>query len=93
MWQFARLQEGPYDLDPRTVNIAIPDMQLFSLPQTTENKAEIVPACLADGSDSSFELLNTFAFRLTASPISVPVPISIGRGVVGTVGVRWIYGV
>jgi len=43
MWQFARLQEGPYDPDPRTVNIAIPDMQLFSLVQTTENKAEMGP--------------------------------------------------
>jgi hypothetical protein len=92
MWQFARLQEGPYDPDPRTVNIAIPDMQLFSLPQTTENKAEMVPIRF-DGSESRFELLNTFALRLAASPISVPIPISIGRGVVRTVGVRWIYSV
>src|ERR1700677_789516 len=41
MWQFARLAVRPNDSDPWTVNIAIPDMQLFSLPQTTENKAEM----------------------------------------------------
>ena len=93
MWQFARLQEGPYDPDPRTVNIAIPDMQLFSLPQTTENKAEMEPITSLDGFESMVRLLNTLALRLSASPISVSVPISVRRGVVGTVGVRWIYGV
>ena len=93
MWQFTRLQVSPYDPDPGTVNIAIPDMQLFSLPQTTENKAEMVPICFVDGSDSSLELLDMLALRLTASPISVSVPISVCRGVVGTVGVRWIYSV
>jgi hypothetical protein len=74
MWQFARLQEGPYDPDPRTVNIAIPDMQFFSLVQTTENKAEMG---MVDRSHPNIELLNTFALRLTTSPISVPVPISV----------------
>jgi hypothetical protein len=91
MWQFARLAVRPNDSDPWTVNIAIPDMQLFSLPQTTENKAEMEPITSLDG--SMVRLLNTFALRLSASPISVSVPISIRRGVVGTVGVRWIYGV
>jgi hypothetical protein len=46
-----------------------------------------------DGFESMVRLLNTFALRLSASPISVSVPISVRRGVVGTVGVRWIYGV
>src|ERR1700679_395958 len=41
MWQFARLAVRPNDSDPWTVNIAIPDMQLFSLPQTTEKRAEM----------------------------------------------------
>jgi hypothetical protein len=91
MWQFARLAVRPNDSDPWTVNIAIPDMQLFSLPQTTENKAEMEPITSLDG--SMVRLLNTFALRLSASPISVSVPISVRRGVVGTVGVRWIYGV
>jgi hypothetical protein len=91
MWQFARLAGRPNDSDPWTVNIAIPDMQLFSLPQTTENKAEMEPITSLDG--SMVRLLNTFALRLSASPISVSVPISVRRAVVGTVGVRWIYGV
>jgi hypothetical protein len=93
MWQFARLAVRPNDSDPWTVNIAIPDMQLFSLPQTTENKAEMEPITSLDGFESMVRLLNTFALRLNASPISVSVPISVRRGVVGTVGVRWIYGV
>jgi hypothetical protein len=92
MWQFARLAVPPNDSDPWTVNIAIPDMQLFSLPQTKENKAEMEPISL-DGFESMVGLLNTFALRLSAGPISVSVPISVRRGVVGTVGVRWIYGV
>jgi hypothetical protein len=93
MWQFARLPVRLNDSDPWTVNIAIPDMQLFSLPQTTENKAEMEPTCAIAGCDSIFELLNTFALRLSASPISVPIPISVRGGVVRAVGVRWIYGV
>jgi len=93
MWQFARPAVHTNDPDLRTVNIAIPDMQLFSLPQTTENKAEMKPTCAIDGCDSIFELLNTFALRLSASPISVPIPISVRGGVVRAVGVRWIYGV
>jgi hypothetical protein len=92
MWQFARLAVRPNDSDPWTVNIAIPDMQLFSLPQTKENKAEMEPISL-DGFESMVGLLNTFALLLSAGPISVSVPISVRRGVVGTVGVRWIYGV
>lgn len=91
MWQFARLAGRPNDSDSWTVNIAIPDMQLFSLPQTTENKAEMEPITSLDG--YMVRLLNTFALRLSASPISVSVPISVRRAVVGTVGVRWIYGV
>jgi hypothetical protein len=93
MWQFARLPVRPNDPGLSTVNIAIPDMQLFSLPQTTENKAEMEPIRSMDGSDSTIRLLNTFALRLSASSITVPIPISISRGVVGTVGVRWIYGI
>ena len=76
MWQFARLAVRPNDSDPWTVNIAIPDMQLFSLPQTKENKAEMEPIS-SDGFESMVGLLNTFALRLTTSPISVPVPISV----------------
>jgi hypothetical protein len=52
MWQFARLAVRPNDSDPWTVNIAIPDMQLFSLPQTTENKAEMEPITSLDGFES-----------------------------------------
>jgi len=93
MWQIARLQRRPSGSDPRTVNIAIPDMQLFSLPQTTENKAEMDPMGFLGEHHSIPELLNTFALRLSAIPISVAIAISVRRGVVRAVGVRWIYSV
>jgi hypothetical protein len=91
MWQFARLAVRPNDSDPWTVNIAIPDMQLFSLPQTTENKAEMGPITSLDGFESMVRLLNTFALRLSTIPISVS--ISVSRRVVRSVRVCWIYGI
>ena len=69
-----------------------PGHAIVFLAQTKENKAEMEPISL-DGFESMVGLLNTFALLLSAGPISVSVPISVRRGVVGTVGVRWIYGV